>query len=203
MNRYKWVGVVLTVVLVASVLLLRAVNVYDLTYKEEGKVRGGPSSVVTVVEYSDFQCGMCQELQPILKKFLEEHPGKIRLQFKHFPLNTHEKALWAHIAAESAHKQGKFWEYHDLLYQSQNTWVQAQQTLPYFLEYAKKLGLDLEQFESDFINPEILETVRNEKISGKKIGLFRTPTLVVGDKIFMGLDQMNEFKQYVLDRINE
>ncbi|MBT9283384.1 MAG: DsbA family protein [Hydrogenibacillus schlegelii] len=81
-------------------------------------VRGDPSAPVTIIEFSDFQCPFCNQAYLILKQLLQNYQGKIKLAYRHYPLASHEYAYLAALAAEAAGEQGKFWEMHDLLFES-------------------------------------------------------------------------------------
>jgi protein-disulfide isomerase len=97
-------------------------------------VTGNKNAKVTVVEFSDFQCPFCEQFfkntYPQLKKEYIDN-GKIAFYYRHFPLTSiHPYAKSAAIAAECANDQGKFWEYHDLLFQNQNSWVNLPMAQP-------------------------------------------------------------------------
>lgn len=90
----------------------------SLSISLEGKVaRGDASAPITIVEYSDFQCPFCARVEPTLDQVLNDYPGKVNLYYKHFPLTQiHQYAQKAAEASECAADQGKFWEYHDILF---------------------------------------------------------------------------------------
>jgi protein-disulfide isomerase len=89
-------------------------------------VLGNEKAKITIVEFSDFQCPFCERffidtLPQLKKEYLDT--GKAQLTFRHFPLTSiHPNAQKAHEASECANEQGKFWEYHDLLFQTQQSW---------------------------------------------------------------------------------
>ena len=89
-------------------------------------VLGKSDAKLTIIEFSDFQCPFCERFYldtlPQLKKDYID-TGKVQLAFRHFPIaSIHPNAKTAHEAAECANEQGKFWEYHDLLFQTQEQW---------------------------------------------------------------------------------
>ncbi len=97
-------------------------------------VRGNKNASVTVIEFSDFQCPFCEQFYkttyPQLKKEYID-TGKIAFYYRHFPLtNIHPLAVPAANASECANEQGKFWEYHDLLFQNQTSWASLPLTAP-------------------------------------------------------------------------
>src|SRR5437868_8562593 len=80
-------------------------------------IRGAEHAPVTVVEYGDFECPNCKQAAPAVKLLLDRYAGRVRVAFRHFPLEeVHPHALHAAQAAETAGAQGKFWEMHDLLF---------------------------------------------------------------------------------------
>ncbi|OGG14788.1 hypothetical protein A2773_06840 [Candidatus Gottesmanbacteria bacterium RIFCSPHIGHO2_01_FULL_39_10] len=87
-------------------------------------VRGDKNAKVTIVEFSDFQCPFCVRAHPTMKQVLKEYEGKVKLVYKHFPLTSiHPKAEKAAQASECAKDQGKFWEFHDKLFDNSTEWV--------------------------------------------------------------------------------
>ncbi len=98
---------------------------YGATYPKlpvgDSPVRGTADAWVTVLEFGDFQCPYCREAKPIMDDLLEANPKDVRLVFKHFPLDMHAHARPAAIAAECASQQGKFWPFHDTLYENQRS----------------------------------------------------------------------------------
>jgi len=110
----------------------------------DAPIRGGEKAVVTIVEWSDFQCPFCNRVAPTLAKIEEEYGDRVRLAFKHMPLSIHPQATAAHAAAEAAHRQGKFWAMHDRIFANQRDL-----SVPTLEGYAKALDLDMDQFRSD------------------------------------------------------
>jgi len=86
-------------------------------------VRGGKNAKVVIVEFSDFQCPYCSKAHPTIKQVLKEYGDKVTLAYKHFPLvSIHPRAQITAEAAECAKDQGKFWEFHDQLFEKQTDW---------------------------------------------------------------------------------
>jgi protein-disulfide isomerase len=151
---------------------------------EPPHAQGSPSAPVTLEEFGDFECPPCGLLHPILKTMEAEFgPTKLRLIFREYPLvPNHVHALAAARAAEAAGLQGKFWEMHDLIYEHQKDWHEAFDVRPIFEGYAKKIGLDVEQFRRDNTS-EIVE--RRIFLDGKrahKLGVKATPTVFMNGR---------------------
>lgn len=93
--------------------------------KENDWVYGPENAVVTIVEYSDFQCPYCARFASVMAQLKADYPDDIRLVYRHFPLaSIHDKALMATQAAEAAGLQGKFWQMHDFLFANSSIWSQ-------------------------------------------------------------------------------
>ncbi|MFP3983823.1 MAG: DsbA family protein, partial [Desulfurivibrionaceae bacterium] len=138
---------------------------------------GAADAPVTVVLFSDFECPYCSRLHPLLEKIVEENPDKVKVAYKHFPLKMHKNAKFAALAAIAAQKQGKFWAYHDKLFETSESLEP-----PTFQKIAKELGLDLEKFKKDYNSIETREKVAQDMNDGKDAGVRGTPTLFVNGR---------------------
>lgn len=136
----------------------------------------GPASApITVVVFSDFQCPTCALTHPALKIVIADFPAKIKLVIKDFPLETiHPNAFGAAVAAGAAARQGKFFDYIDILYLNQDKL--DRQSL---ISFAKGLGLDLKKFEADLSDPAIVEEIQQDISEGKEVEVGGTPTIFV------------------------
>lgn len=99
--------------------------------------------------------------------------------FKHFPLNFHKQAKDAAIASMAAHKQGKFWEYHDLMFSKMK---EIKQGRPALLKFAQELKLDMDKFKADLNDPSIKEQVEKDMSEGARVGVSGTPTFFVNGR---------------------
>jgi protein-disulfide isomerase len=137
--------------------------------------QGKKDAAVNLVEYGDFECPNCLEAYPILKKLQKIEGSKMKFIFRNFPLSQiHPHALHAAYAAESAAKQGKFWEIHDLIFENQQN-LEDQN----LLFYAKKLNLDIGQFRKDMGSAETRKKVEDDFMSGVRSGVNGTPTIFI------------------------
>src|SRR3989344_8159194 len=110
--------------------------------KNSSQVLGSEDAKVTIVEFSDFQCPACGAAHPVVKQVIKEYGDRILFVYRHFPLlATHQYALKAAEAAEAAGEQGKFWEYHDLLFAKQDNLKTED-----LKRYAQELELDTAKF---------------------------------------------------------
>jgi len=175
-------GLALTGLLVAGAKSCQKTQWAAVVSSDPGKRQGPSNAPVTLVEYSDFQCPVCKNAQEPLKEILARYPGKILLIFKHFPLTrVHRWALAASIAAECAKDQGKFWPYHDLLYERQDAWSKSEKAPEEFLAFARELGLDPESFDRCRTNPLAEAAVRSDEASGDARGVDATPTFFLNE----------------------
>ena len=138
--------------------------------------KGNANAPVTVVMFSDFQCSACAAAHPILQKVLAQYPAdKIRFVVRDFPLTSiHENAFQAALAANAAHKQGKFFEYIEFLYRNQDALDKES-----LKKYASETGLNPAQFELDLQSAEIAAEIRKDMADGANYGITGTPTVYI------------------------
>ena len=115
---------------------------------------------------------------PLLEQVLEKNPDTVKLVFKHFPIQRHEFATKAAAAALVAGRRGKFWEYHDRLFENFDKLDDNK-----LLEIAKELGFDPQEFEKNMKDPEILAKVRQDSRDGHIAGVRGTPTIFINGRL--------------------
>ncbi len=152
---------------------------------------GPPGARVVIREYSDFQCPRCADAHPVLEALRERHAADVRIVFHHMPLRQHRWAVLAAVAAESAGRQGKFWEYAARLYASQKEWSAAAEAKPFFVGYAKDLGISVEKFAGDMESPELQALVAEEKKRADAVPIPATPTFFINDRMLVGDSQLS------------
>ncbi len=151
----------------------------DLNYKTQidisgAPVRGKADAPVTLVLFSDFECPWCGRLEPTLAQLLENNADKLRIVFKHLPLNNlHPYAESAALAAIAAQKQGKFWEMHDALFRT-SQWTPASVG-----EAAKVAGLDMARFNADVGSQETRERLAKDRMDAQQSEISATPSLFI------------------------
>ena len=146
---------------------------------EDAPVLGPAEAPVTVVLFSDFECPHCRRASEIVEGLQQENPERIRLIYKHFPLDSHAMAMSAARAAVAAQAQGKFWEFHDQVYQNQDDIGPG-----LYVRVATELQMDLDRFESERISQESATRVQRDKLEGQRIGVEATPTIFVNGRRF-------------------
>ena len=139
-------------------------------------VKGNPDAGVVLVEYSDLQCPACAAFAPVVSDTLDQYGDSVRFEYKHFPLYIHPFALNAALAAEAAGQQGKFFEYHDILFERQSQWSNATVPLGFFVSYAEELGLDTDLFRRHMKSTLLRDKVEQDLEAAEGLGLTGTPT---------------------------
>lgn len=154
---------------------------------EEKKIRGPIDAKIFIVEFSDFRCGYCKQIQPMLKDLLNTYPEDLKLVFKHYPLSLiYSNAGKAAEATECAADQGEFWVYHDILFEKFDDWRRSKSVENDFVRYATSLNLDTEAFEICLRSGIKKEIVIKNKKEGQKCFVSGTPTLLLnGTKVLM------------------
>lgn len=142
---------------------------------DDDPAQGKATAPVTVVMFSDFQCPACAGVHPILKKAITDYADKVRLVVRDFPLTSiHENAFSAATAANAADRQGKFFQYIEILYKNQNRLDRES-----LVKYAADLGLNVQRFELDLSDARIAAEVRKDRADGETYGISSTPTVFV------------------------
>lgn len=150
-----------------------------ITYVDPQK--GASNPTVTIVEYSDFQCPACKELANNLDTALRTNPD-IKIVWKDLPNESlHNLAVAAAVAARCAGEQGKFWEYHDFLFNNQT--VLSEEGLS---QMASSLGLSLDKFSQCYKGQDTLPLVKKDYDEGMALQITATPTLFIGVKRISG-----------------
>ena len=153
------------------------VNTFDIT--KNGRKGGKANAKIQIVEFSDFQCPFCSRVTQPLYDVAKHYGDEAVVAFKHFPLNFHKEAMPAAIAAECANDQGKFWEYHDVLFQNQKQLASAK-----WYDFAKQVGLDEKKFKDCFDNQKTKDRVEADMAEARKAGVRGTPTLFINGRKF-------------------
>jgi protein-disulfide isomerase len=136
----------------------------------------GPADAkLTIVEYSDFECPFCGRAAGVVGKLKEKYGTKVRFVFRQFPLQMHEHAELAAEAALAAHAQGKFWAFHDLLFQNQRDLARAS-----LEKYAQKAGLDMTKFKKALDDHTYAKQVEADMKLAMEAHVSGTPSLFIG-----------------------
>ncbi len=181
---------------IKSSISLKEVNSMDHT-------KGSTEPIVTLIEYADFQCPACASYNFIVNQLVQEFKDKMQVVYRHFPLSSiHRHAQIAAQAAEAAGDQGYFWEFVNILYERQNEWSNTRDPRNLFMDYARELTLNVEQFNKYMNSDEAKKKVRADYESGLAAGIDSTPTFYInGDKVVnpKGLEPFRQLVQKIID----
>ncbi len=153
----------------------------------EMRYKKGEGSI-TLVEFSDFQCPACLSIQAPLKQILAKYEGKVQFVYRHFPLSSiHKNAQMAAQVSEAAHQQGKFFEMHDKLFETQASWQGLSDPKDTFKGYAKELGMDENKFATDLESQSTKDVINTDLLATTRYRLTGTPTFFInGSKVEFG-----------------
>src|SRR5688500_4556677 len=144
---------------------------------------GGPSAVVVLEEFADYQCPPCGNMHPVLQKIVDDYGDRVRVVFRNYPLQqTHKNAFPAARAAEAAALQGKFWQMNDLIYKNQEQWKDSPEPRPLFQAYASRIGLDVEKFKTDMDHSTVTSRIIADAERGGSLGVKGTPTIFLNGR---------------------
>jgi protein-disulfide isomerase len=170
---------------------------------------GNKDAKVTIVEFSDFQCPFCKkyfdDTQAQLKKDYID-TGKIQFSYRHYPLSSiHPLAQKAGEASECANEQGKFWEYHDVLFQQQDSWspTDPSAAVDKFVELAGPVGLDTAQFKACLEEEKYKKNVTDDAAVGDSAQVDGTPTFFINGTRLVGALPYSEIKKAIDKALNE
>jgi protein-disulfide isomerase len=135
---------------------------------------GSAGAKVTIVEFSDFECPYCSRAADVTKQIKEKYGDKVRFVFRQFPLSFHKNAKLAAEASLAANAQGKFWQFHDLLFANQQQLDAASLN-----EHAKKAGLNMVAFKASLDKHEFAATVDADTQLGEQVSVQGTPTMFI------------------------
>lgn len=145
--------------------------------------KGPDDALVTIVEFSDFQCPACRATYPLVEKVVNQYPDQVRLIYRQYPLTQiHPHAQLAAQATEVAAEEGLFWEYHDLLFENQESWSKLEgknDFLEQLTGYAEQLGIDKASFSERIESDYIKSLVNEDVVAGNQLNIKGTPTLYV------------------------
>ena len=153
----------------------------------------GPANApVTLVEYSDFQCPYCARAYPTVKQLQAKYKDQVRIVFKDFPLDMHPLAAKAAEGGACAFEQGKFWEYHDKLFENQRAL-----SVPDLKRTAQALGLDTTRFNACIDSPKYAYEWQADTAEGQKLGVTGTPTFFANGRMFVGAKSLEEMSKII------
>ncbi len=182
-------------------------NVQDIetveVSEDDDPVKGDLSAPITIIEFSDFQCPYCAKFYTDTLPQLEQEyidTGKVKIVYRDFPLtNIHPLATPAALAAECANEQDKFWEYHNILFEKQDEWVNIGEDK--LKEYATEIGLNEEQFNSCLDSEKYKDEVLADLDDGASAGVTGTPAFFVNGRMLSGAQPLSAFQSIIEEEL--
>lgn len=161
------------------------------------RLRGNAKAPVMLVEFSDYQCPYCRQIEPIVKNLIAKYGDKISLSYRDFPLTAiHTNAMIAAEASRCALEQGKFWEYHDQLFTSSSLERNS------LVDYARNLKLDDKQFESCLTTEKYKADIEKDEAEGRSAGVNGTPGFFINGVFINGAKPESEFTKVIDDELS-
>lgn len=140
---------------------------------------GPKGAAVTIVEFADFQCPFCAAAVPIVDDLVKKYAPNVRVVFMHFPIKYHPFAEMSAHAAMAAHRQGKFWELHHLMFANRDRLDR-----PDIEKYARSLNLDMAAFLRDWDSEQTAAAVRADYEQGNQADVRGTPAFFINGRPF-------------------
>lgn len=192
MDKRFWAIIGVIVVIFGGILVFQSHKTNSNGSSSSGQptnhVLGATTSKVTLVEYGDYECPVCEGYFTTLQQVQQKYADTVKFQFRNLPLlQVHPNAFAGARAAEAADMQGKFWQMHDTLYESSNwnEWSTSSNPNPYFRTYAKQLGLNVDTFNKDFASSAVNDRINADMVAFKKTGQQEsTPSFFINDKYY-------------------
>jgi len=157
--------------------------------------RGASNAKVSIVEYADFECPYCQQIQPALDRLEKEYSDKISFIYKDTPLPMHANAQKAAEAAHCAEAQGKYWEYHDQLYKTKAL------ELSQLKEHARTLKLDGDKFDACLDSNSKADVVKGQLDEGMGLKIEGTPSFFINGRFYAGNLSYDELRSVVEEEL--
>jgi protein-disulfide isomerase len=198
MTRTRWIIFAVICVVVFGIVILtnRKTNTQAFTGDATKVITDGPipdhtfgsvDNKVILIEYGDYQCPACGAMYASVKDITEQYKTQLTFVFRNFPLTTvHLNALAAAGVAEAAGRQGKYFEMHDKLYETQATWGEASANARtgIFEQYAKDLGLNIDEYKQALSSSEVNQKIDRDRSSAQVFDTNATPTFILnGEKL--------------------
>jgi len=163
---------------------------------DPARARGSADAPITIVEFSDYQCPYCHQVEPTIEAVLAKYGDKVRFAYRDFPLRAiHEHAELAAEASRCALEQGKFWEYHDQLFKATNLDKES------LVQYARNANVDQQKFESCLTSEKYKAGIDKDIEDGRKAGVSGTPAFFINGISTSGAQQQDAFTRIIDDEL--
>lgn len=173
-------------------------TVFKAKVRKDDPFRGNINAPVTIVEFGNYKCPWCRKAEDVMKKLVLMYPQDIRIMFKHSPLPMYPESYLASEASYAAHAQGKFWEYHDLLFENQG--LLNRENLE---KLAEKAGLDMIKFRNDLDKHTYKEKVEEDKDIALLVTAKGTPNFFINGRKMVGAKSLDEMKLIIEEELQK
>jgi protein-disulfide isomerase len=157
-----------------------------------GPAKGATSAPILMIEFSDFQCPFCLRAHATVDQVLKTYGDKIRFVYRHYPLPNHPNAKPAAEASACAAEQGKFWPYHDRLFEQQSKLSDSD-----LKQHAAELGLDTAKFNACVDSHKFKSLVEADARDGEEAGVNGTPAFFINGRMLSGAQPFESFKRII------
>ncbi|HMY18513.1 MAG TPA: thioredoxin domain-containing protein [Polyangium sp.] len=158
----------------------------------QSPTRGHANAEVTLVAFTDTECPFCAQGEERIRTLEKEYGSKIRVVYKNMPMPFHKNALPAAKAMMAAHKQGKFFEYKDVLFAHQDAQERAD-----LLTYAQEMKLDMNRFSRDLDDPALEAAIQADLAEARRVSAVGTPTFFINGRKLIGAQPIGAFRKLV------
>jgi protein-disulfide isomerase len=179
-------------------MFLKAPEPLRIEISKQGPSLGAESAPVTVAAFVDFQCQYCKKVNDTLKQVVQSYGNNVRVIHKNLPLPNHPQSFKAAQAAFCAGEQGKFWPYHDLLFEHANDLSEKALT-----ESAAEAGVNLKEFNTCLDSEASKNAVMKDLQEARQAGIFSTPTFVINGRALKGARSLEDFKAIIDQSLKE
>jgi len=152
---------------------------------------GGDNAPVTLIEFADYECPYCKLVQPAVEQVLETYGDKVRYVYRDFPLPFHSHARPASLAARCAEEQGKYWEYHDALFEAPDLSIDGLRSL------ADTVGLDRTKFDDCLASEKYDDAIDKDVSEGSNAGVNGTPAFFINGRFLSGALPFDQLKTVI------
>lgn len=155
--------------------------------------RGNKDAPITIVEFSDFECPFCRRALPVMREVMKQYGAKVKWVYRDFPLvSIHPLAAKAAEAARCAGEGGKFWQYHDLIFDSPTKPSEAD-----LMTFGEQIGLDVNAFRACLRSGKYQGAVEADVEEGRRLGVTGTPTFFINGRSLVGAQALSAFQDII------
>lgn len=165
---------------------------------DDDPFQGPKSAKINVIEFSDYQCPFCGRSRATVDKMLNTYKNDLKYVFRDFPLNFHKDAFSAHVAAQCANEQGKYWEYNRLLFDNQTSLK-----IEDLKRYAENLNLNPKEFNLCLDSNKYASEVQKDLDDGIKAGVSGTPSFFINGVMISGAQPFEKFKEIIDEELKK